>query len=85
MVAPLSIIENYIKPSHWSTHAHISRDIDASALPYRYRVYQPLMHTAWINKSGVYSQIFLIFIDIVQLQNMRVFYELQNSYFSFHL
>lgn len=93
MVATLSITENYIKPSQGSEH--ISRDISVSALPYRYRYSccpehmntcsNQALRGGGINKGGVYSQIFLIFIDVVQLQNMGVFYELQNSYFSLHL
>lgn len=32
-----------------------------------------------------YSQVFVIFIDIIELQNMRVLYQFKNSYLSLHL
>jgi len=88
MVAPLSIIENYIKPSHWSasTYPGISEPLlFRTDLAGTDTHSAHTLHGAWINKSGVYSQIFLIFVDVVQLQNMWVFYELQNSYFSLYL
>ena len=35
--------------------------------------------------SVVYSQVFLVLVDVVQLEDVRVLYQLQDSDLSFHL
>ncbi len=63
MVPPLSIIENYIKPSHWSvrTYPGISaRLLFRTDTEFTSHSYTLRLNIAWCmdKQNGVYSQIF---------------------------